>query len=388
MPVLPRHGNDMKRHAPLCFHADRQDGKRHLNLPVAPLAAVLLASALGACHDPSATPAARALYVRTEVVRPNDHRTSLTLTGEVQTRFRADLSFRVSGRVLARYVDVGAHVTAGEVLARLDPAEPQADLDAAIAAQASTESQLRVAQAAFERQRVLIAEGFTTRSVFDQAQEGLRTAEASVESAKAQVGQAKDALAHTELKAGAAGVITARSLERGQVVQAGQQVFTLAQDGERDAVFDVDESIFFSSTDRDDVSLALVSDPRLTAKGHVREVSPAVDPKSQTIRVKVAIENPPAAMTLGSAITGTVRSHSVQQIALPWTALMAVGSEPAVWIVDPSTNTASLRPVRVGGFEAGAVAIKSGLRVGERVVIDGGKLLSRGQAVTFDGGQS
>jgi multidrug efflux pump subunit AcrA (membrane-fusion protein) len=67
---------------------------------------------------------------------------------------------------------------------------------------------------------------------------------------------------------------------------------------------------------------------------------------------------------------------------------MAVGSEPAVWIVDPSTNTASLRPVRVGRFEAGTVAIKSGLRAGERVVIDGGKLLSRGQAVTFDGGQS
>jgi membrane fusion protein, multidrug efflux system len=52
----------------------------------------------------------------------------VTLTGEVQARFHADL--RVSGRVTERFVDVGAHVDAGEVLARLDPAEQQADLDA------------------------------------------------------------------------------------------------------------------------------------------------------------------------------------------------------------------------------------------------------------------
>ena len=60
-------------------------------------------------------------------------RLPLTLTGEVQARFRADLSFRVSGRVLARLVDVGAHVNAGDLLARLDPAEQQADFDAATA---------------------------------------------------------------------------------------------------------------------------------------------------------------------------------------------------------------------------------------------------------------
>ena len=68
--------------------------------------------------------------MRTEIVEPRDGQASLTLTGEVQARYRADLSFRVSGRVFERLVDVGAHVNAGEVLARLDPAEQQADFDA------------------------------------------------------------------------------------------------------------------------------------------------------------------------------------------------------------------------------------------------------------------
>ena len=112
----------------------------------AALALVLLATTLSACNDRAVTTAERAAFVHTEIVQPQDGQASLTLTGEVQARFRADLSFRVSGRVLARLVDVGAHVNAGDVLARLDPAEQQADFDAATAAVAAAEAQLRVAQ--------------------------------------------------------------------------------------------------------------------------------------------------------------------------------------------------------------------------------------------------
>ena len=116
---------------------------------IAALAFVLLAAPLGACNDRAATAVERAAFVHTEIVQPQDGQASLTLTGEVQARFRADLSFRVSGRVLARLVDVGAHVNAGDLLARLDPAEQQADFDAATAGLAAAEAQLRVAQVEF-----------------------------------------------------------------------------------------------------------------------------------------------------------------------------------------------------------------------------------------------
>ena len=349
----------------------------------AALAVALLATPLGACNDHSTNPVERAAFVRTEIVRPQDGQASLTLTGEVQALNRADLSFRVSGRVIARLVDVGARVNGGDVLARLDPAEQQAELDAATAGVAAAESQLRVAQATFDRQTSLISSGFTTRVAYDQAQEQLRTAQSTLESAKAELGKAREALDDTELHARAAGVITARSLEVGQVVQAAQSVFTLAQDGERDAIFDVPESMFLGDVDHGHVSLALVSGPDITAVGYVREISPAVDPKSSTVRVKVAIQNPPPAMTLGSAIAGTAGTKPAAEITLPWTALTAAGSKPAVWIVDPKTNTASLKPVTVGAYEAGAVLIKQGLEPGDRVVIDGGKLLSSGQPVTY-----
>ena len=349
----------------------------------AAVALALLAAPLGACNDRSTAPVEHAALVHTELVQLRDGQAAVTLTGEVQARFSADLSFRVNGRVLERLVDVGAHVNAGDVLARLDPAEQQADFEAATAGVAAAEAQLRVAQATFDRQSSLLSSGFTTRVAYDQAQEQLRTAQGTLESAKAELERTREALGDTELHARGTGVITARSLELGQVVQAAQSVFSLAQDGERDAVFDVPESMFFGDVEHGRVSLALISDPGVAATGYVREIAPAVDPKSSTVRVKVAIQNPPLAMTLASAIAGTAGTKPAREITLPWTALTAVGSKPAVWIVDPKTKTASLKPVTVGAYEAGAVMIKQGLEPGDRVVIDGGKLLSSGQPVTF-----
>ena len=353
----------------------------------AALATAILTTLLSGCNDRPAE-AKRPAFLRTQVVQALPLQRSVTLTGEVQARFRADLSFRVSGRVTERLVDVGAHVNAGELLARIDPAEQQADVGAAQAAVTAADAQLRVARATFNRQNELLSKGFTTRVLFDQAQETLRSAEASLQTAKAQLGTAKDALSYTELRAGAAGIITARNAEAGQVVQAAQPVFTLAQDGERDAIFDVYESLILNEPAERSVALALLSDPHVTASGRVREISPVVDPKTATVRVKIAIENPPAAMMLGSAVSGTAKWKPVVQISLPWTALMALGSKPAVWVISPESKTASLKPVTIADYEAETIAINGGLEPGERVVIDGGKLLSPGQQVTYDGGHS
>lgn len=377
----------MRTQLPIHNEAVRSNGKRKLPC-LGGLSVALVAIALSGCNDKGAAPIAPAAFVRTEVVQPREWRCSFTLTGEVQARFRADLAFRVSGRVIARYVDMGAHVEAGQVLALLDPAEQQADVNAAAAAVVAAESQLRVAKATFERQESLIASGFTTRTVYDQAEEGMRTSEGVLDAAKAQLGTSKDALGFTALRAEAPGVITARNLEVGQVVQAAQTVFSLAQDGPRDAVFEVYESVLFADLDGIGVSLALVSDPDVMASGSVREVSPVINAKTATIRVKVTIQDPPPAMALGSAVAGTVKAKPKPHIALPWSALAGTGSNPAVWTVDPATRTASLKPVAVAAYEAGEVVIKAGLAPGERVVIDGGKLLSPGRPVTYEGDRS
>ena len=342
-----------------------------------------VAISLASCNDRSDVSSKPPTLVRTETVRLQDRQRSATLTGDIQARVRAELSFRVSGRVTERLVDVGAHVNADDVLARIDPTEQQADLDAAIAKVTGAETDVRVTSATLGRQKTLFAQGFTTRSSLDQAQEAQRTAESSLEAAKAEVGTAKDNLTYVDLRASAAGVITERNIEVGQVAQAAQKAFTLAQDGARDAVFDVYESIFFEQPESTAIVLALVSDPAVTAQGRAREVSPTIDSKTATVRVKIAIDNPPAAMKLGSPVTGTVRWNRPGRIVLPWSALTAAGPAPAIWIVDPASKTVSLKPIVVDSYATGIIVLKSGLQPGDRVVTDGGKLLSPGQTVTF-----
>ena len=86
-------------------------------------------SLLSACEKQASDPAGHPAYARTEIAGRRLGKASLQ-TGEVQARYRAELAFRVSGRVIARLVEVGAHVEADQVLARLDPSGQQADLDA------------------------------------------------------------------------------------------------------------------------------------------------------------------------------------------------------------------------------------------------------------------
>src|SRR5262249_28526808 len=161
-------------------------------------------------------------------------------------------------------------------------------------------------------------------------------------SANNQLTSAQNQLSYTILKAGEAGVITARFAETGQVVEQARAVFTIAKDGPRDAVFDVYEAIFALVPDDAKAEITLVSDPKVTDEGAVRETPPAVDTNPGTVRVKIGIPNTPPAMTLGAVVTGAGNLKSTKAVILPWGALFEIDRKPAVWIVDPRTCTVSL----------------------------------------------
>ncbi|MFS8054108.1 efflux RND transporter periplasmic adaptor subunit [Rhizobium sp. BR 317] len=303
-----------------------------------------------------------------------------TVTGEVKARIESELSFRVSGRIVERNVDVGAKVKAGDLLAKIDPQEQQADVDVATASLQAAEAQLTQAQLADARQESLFKNQVTTRAAYDAARETLLTAQGTEEAAKAQLETAKDALSYTELRADADGIITERNAEVGQVAQAAQSVFTLAHDGPRDAVFNVFESLFLKERPDKQVEVALISNAARRVSATVREISPTIDGTTGTIRVKVGLENG-ASMPLGAAVTGTFSMPSAEAIVLPWGAMASAGGQPAVWVVDPATSEVSLRKVQVAEYDTGQFAVSAGLKPHEIVVAEGGKFLRPGQHV-------
>jgi len=345
---------------------------------------VLLAVGLGltACDRKAKLPTKPPLLVRTQTVQFENYVTSIALTGEIKARVQTSLSFRVSGRIIERNADVGQHINAGAVLARINPAEQQADLDAANAAVTAAEALLRQTSAAFDRQKALLTAGYTTRSAYDSAQQALSTAEGSLDSAKALAASAKDELSFSELRTERSGMITARNVEVGQVALAAQPAFTLAEDGPRDAVFNVYESIFFLKPASDAVQLSLVSDPLIRASGRVREVSPTVDAKTGTVTVKVAVDSAPAEMSLGSAVKGEGTFVPRQVVVLPWSAATIKDGKLAVWIVDPAAKSVSLRAVEAENFENEKLVIRDGLKPDEVVVTEGGQFLFSGVKVS------
>jgi membrane fusion protein, multidrug efflux system len=345
-------------------------------------AAQLCMAFLAGCNDDtgSQAPLARIDAVTAKVV---DFAPRVSLTGTIQAQVQNDLSFRLSGRIVERNADVGDHVTADQVLARLDPRPQEADVESAKAGLQSAEAQLKQATATYQRQKALIDSGFTTRTSFDQAEQSLRTAQASLDSANNQLTSAQNQLSYTILRAGESGVITARFAETGQVVQQAKAIFTIAKDGPRDAVFEVYEAIFALVPDDAKAEITLVSDPKVTAEGTVREVAPAVDTNTGTVRVKVGIPQTPPAMTLGAVVTGSGNLKSSKAVILPWGALFEIDGKPAVWIVDPRTNTVSLRPIVVDAYLKDRIIVASGLNSGDVVVTAGVQYLRPQQKVAL-----
>ena len=319
--------------------------------------------------------------VTTQTVALADYAPRTSLTGVIAARTLNNLSFRVGGRVAERLVDVGQHVERGMVLARIDPQEQESDLRSVQADLDAAQAQLTQAAATYQRQKTLLSQGFTTRRDFDSANQTLKVAQGSVDAAQSALANAKENLSYTELKAGAAGVITARQVEAGQVVQAAQTVFTIAEDGDRDAVFNVHETLVAQNAPSPAVTITLLSDPQVRAAGKVREISPAVDTATGSIRVKVGIPDTPAGMPLGAAVIGTVSARSVKAILLPWQALTSTRGQPAVWIVDPTSKAVKETPVEVLAFDSGVVVVDKGLQEGQSVVTAGGQLLSPGQTI-------
>jgi membrane fusion protein, multidrug efflux system len=349
------------------------------------VAAPLLTLLLAGCKPEQAEAPPPPRPVRTIVAEKAGLGQTISLTGQIEAEKEVALAFRIGGRIIDRKVDRGERVTPDQVVARLDPQNEQNALRSARAALAAAQARLEKDSNTFDRQQTLLRQGWTTRANFDQAQNALRSARAAVDDARAQLEIAEDRVSYTELKAGVAGTITRRAAESGEVVQAGQMVFTVARDTGWDAVFDVPAQVLRTAPAGADVLIALTDDPRVTAIGRVRQVDPQADPITRTFRVRVAVNQPPEAMRLGATVTGRMEIDHGHGVSLPASALVANANSPAVWVVDPAALTVALKPVEVLRFDPGTVVLSGGLDGGEIVVTAGVQALHPGQKVRLLG---
>ena len=303
--------------------------------------------------------------------------------GEVRARYEPELAFRIGGKISRRMVTVGDRVEAGQPLAELNAEDVRLELDAARARLASARSDQRLARSELERYRTLLDRQVISQSQFDTVESRAEAGDAQLEQARAQLKVASNQADYAVLEAPQTGVIARRMAEAGQVVAAGQAVFVLAVDGDREVVIDLPEQDVKRFQVGDEVAIELWSRPGEPFPGRIRELAPAADPSSRTFEARVAFDNETADAELGQSARVLVdhANGGADVLTVPLAAVTADQGESFVWVVNPDNHTLVKTPVRTGAYREDRVPVLDGLSADAWVVAAGTQVLREGQKV-------
>jgi len=300
--------------------------------------------------------------------------------GEVRARYEPDLAFRIGGKVSKRLVEEGERVKTNQALAELDPQDVRLQLEAARAQVAAAEANLRLVRAERDRYKTLMDRQMVSRSQYDNSENLYRSGEARLKQIKAEFDVASNQAGYAVLRAPQDGVVAKRAVEVGQVVSAGQTVFTLATDGEREVLISLPEQGFGRFKIGQSVAVELWSQPGQRFTGRIRELSPAADPKSRTFAARVAFTGGTVPAELGQSARVFIQADGVVPLSVPLSALSAENGASYVWRVQPD-NTLKRTPVRIGAFGEKTVPVLEGLTPNDWVVAAGVHVLHEGQQV-------
>ncbi|WP_367849520.1 efflux RND transporter periplasmic adaptor subunit [Rhodoferax sp. WC2427] len=339
---------------------------------------------LAACSksEPAPEPI-RAVKILT--VAPSGMQATQEFAGEVRPQTESALGFRVAGKIIRRQAELGQRVKVGQVLAQLDPKDYQLAADAARAQLASATTNRDLASADYKRYKELKEQNFISGAQLEQRDSALKSAQAQVQQAQAQLSSQGNQTAYTQLVSDVAGVVTAVAAEPGQVVAAGTPVVRVARDGARDVVFVVPEDRVAAVTLGSPVEVRVWAS-KTTLEGKVREVAASADPVTRTFQVKVAIDakTAPGLGTTVSVLPKALSHVGTPVIKLPTSALKQEASgKTAVWVVDPATMTVRSQPVVLATADGNETVVASGLQPGMQVVAAGVHVLSEGQKVSY-----
>ncbi len=311
---------------------------------------------------------------------------SRRFAGEVLPRYQTTLAFRVAGKVLVRQVDIGERVRKGQLLAKLDATDYQLNCQALKAQIASAHAEVDFSKDERQRHRELFGQQLISLAELDRHQTAYITVRERLKTLEAQLGQASNQLAYTELHADRDGVVTGLQVESGQVVAAGQPLVKLAQLKEKEVLIQIPEHHIDEVHIGQHVDILLWADANRRYKGRIREISEAVDAASRSYDLKVAFMDAPNSAHLGMTATVELQLNPKNQIVIPFSAVFASGNEPKltkVWQVDENRQTVNSLAVQLGEPALNETIVVSGLTQGQLIVSAGAHRLQEGQSITI-----
>ena len=349
------------------------------------LASTLLPILLTACSEEAPLPPPESRPVKTLLIGGVSAGDFRQFPGVVDAIQKADLSFRVQGKINEILVREGDTVTQGQVLARLDPTDYRIILNDRKASYAT-------AEANYERAKQLVAKDAISQVDHDKIRAEYHTARANLEAAEQDI-------KYTTLHATFPGYIARRHVENFEEVRRKQTVFTLQDISQLEIKINVPETIMIQL--RKAMEPGKTREPRREMYAvfdqikdirfplQLKEFSTKADPNTRTFEATLKMDHPddynvlPGMTTTVFAEVFASESGTKMSVQLPLSAVLSdASSKPIVWIVDDETMTVSSKPVTAGAMTTDSISV-TGLELGERVVTAGAAFMREGMKVTL-----
>jgi RND family efflux transporter MFP subunit len=301
------------------------------------------------------------------------------LPGTTQPWLTTGIYARIDGYLKARYVDIGDHVKAGQLIAEIDAPEVDQQLNQARGTLAQSKASLVQLQADLDLARrtakrfVGIGVGAVTQQEIDDrttaattSQKAVDAGEATVIANQAAVDRLQQLTGFERVYAPFTGVITARNVDPGSLISAGStttitQLFSLAQvDVLRIFVF-APQAYAFDVRVGQPANVVLREQPDRVFKGTVTRTADAIDPGSGTLLTEVDVQNHDGALLSGSYVTVHFKLHRDDPpLQIPGTALLAGAKGTRVAVI-AEDGTLHYRSIELGRDYGDHIEVLSGL---------------------------
>lgn len=300
----------------------------------------------------------------------------------VAARIETPHAFQVSGRVEARLVENGDIVTAGTPLARLVQADFELARQHAHAEVEAAKEALRVSGEDARRVLALRDSGTASVAALDAANRAYREANARLARAVAQLDLADNQLEYTILTAESDGIVIARAVEAGQVISAGLQVLTLAQQDNLEIVVAFPEGMPLPDIGAV-AEFTPWSTPDQPIKAHLRELSPTADAKSHTFTARFSLDEA-GALRIGSTghLAIQLQAEGRVLVRVPSLAVYdpGTGEGSGLWRVT-KTNQVEFVPALINRIDKSDALVEAALSPEDRIVALGANRLQAGQVI-------
>lgn len=306
----------------------------------------------------------------------------LSLDGELAAWEEVSVSAEIGGlRVDALYANVGHRVRKGQLLAELNNDTIEAALQEAEAQLAAAKVRLLETRTNLKRVDAVRDTGALSAQQIEQYEIAEKSAVASVAAAEAAVASAKARLNQTRFFAPVDGVIASRSTLQGSVVANGSELFRIVRAGRIEWRAEATASQLAQLRKGQGAVVALPGGAVLT--GHVRDLSPALDPVTRTGIVYVDLDADPRARP-GMYVKGIIELGNREALTLPSSAVTLRDGRSYVYVVDPDEEMVRQQEVVIGRVHEDRIEILSGLSPDAPVVRSGGAFLTDGDHVRIE----